>query len=373
MLYYVSAIVETVQEQISNQMDRIGLKHLVLTYTMNRREALRQSPVETLSYQSKSAARGPILYLKRHRDAARFFMKHISFSKDDVLHANMMFGDGSVCRYISERRNTRYVVTVRNTDLNVRFLWRLPWIRKTGLRVLQGADRVIFLSEAYRKELLSRIPDPARETVGKKSVIIPNGIDDFWFDHAYRPHEGVSDPVRILTVGRIERNKNQVTVAKAIDHLIRENGSNARYTVIGDVSDDAYAGELRQYPFVEFKPFMPKEELIAEMRSADLYVMVSYTESFGLVYAEALTQGLPIVYTKGQGFDGQFEEGAVGCSADSHDAESVAAAILRILPRYREIGRNTVPCSQRFRWSSCIREIAACYEAKPETGNCQNE
>lgn len=40
--------------------------------------------------------------------------------------------------------------------------------------------------------------------------------------------------------------------------------------------------------------------------------MPSHKETFGLVYAEAMSQGLPIIYTKNQGFDGQFPDGYVG-------------------------------------------------------------
>jgi len=47
--------------------------------------------------------------------------------------------------------------------------------------------------------------------------------------------------------------------------------------------------------------------------------MPSITETFGLVYAEALSQGLPVLYTRGQGFDRQFEEGEVGYAVDCFD------------------------------------------------------
>ena len=40
--------------------------------------------------------------------------------------------------------------------------------------------------------------------------------------------------------------------------------------------------------------------------------MPSRYETFGLVYGEAMSQGLPIIYSKGQGVDGYFKEGTVG-------------------------------------------------------------
>lgn len=58
--------------------------------------------------------------------------------------------------------------------------------------------------------------------------------------------------------------------------------------------------------------------------------MPSFTESFGLVYAEAMSQGLPVIYSKGQGFDGQFAEGVVGYHVDAHDPEELCENIIKM-------------------------------------------
>ena len=56
--------------------------------------------------------------------------------------------------------------------------------------------------------------------------------------------------------------------------------------------------------------------------------MLSIMETFGLVYAEAMSQGLPIIYTKGQGFDEQFDEGKVGYHADCFNIEEIVKRII---------------------------------------------
>lgn len=55
---------------------------------------------------------------------------------------------------------------------------------------------------------------------------------------------------------------------------------------------------------------------------SDIFVMVSHSETFGLVYIEALSQGLPILYTRGQGIDGTLKE-KIGEAADSYDENSI--------------------------------------------------
>ncbi len=72
-----------------------------------------------------------------------------------------------------------------------------------------------------------------------------------------------------------------------------------------------------------------KEKLLEIYRQCDVLVVPSFRESFGLIYVEALTQGLPVVYTKGQGFDGNFEDGHIGYSIQPESPESIAEAILK--------------------------------------------
>ena len=51
--------------------------------------------------------------------------------------------------------------------------------------------------------------------------------------------------------------------------------------------------------------------------------MPSFPETFGLVYVEAMSQGLPIIYTKGQGIDGYFEDGKVGYPVNTKDSNDI--------------------------------------------------
>ena len=87
--------------------------------------------------------------------------------------------------------------------------------------------------------------------------------------------------------------------------------------------------------------------------------MPSFTESFGLVYVEAMSQGLPVVYSEGQGFDAQFPEGTVGYHVSAHDVQSVADGIEKVLKNFDTIASNTVSSARIFNW----KEITARYDA----------
>ena len=89
--------------------------------------------------------------------------------------------------------------------------------------------------------------------------------------------------------------------------------------------------------------------------------MPSIRESFGRVYAEAMTQGLPVIFTRGQGFDGLFEDGAVGYAVNPLDYEEIADAIEKISNRYEEMSKNCVEKCKLFDWTAIAKKLEGMY------------
>ena len=207
-----------------------------------------------------------------------------------------------------------------------------------------------------------------------KSKVIPNGIDDFWFANA--PEEDQLEQksahikdgiINIVYAGRIDKNKNIPTTQKAME-ILAGKGYKPQLTIIGPVADQNENEKISRDERTHCLPAMPKEELIHQYRQNDIFVMPSFFETFGLVYAEALSQGLPVVYSKGQGFDGQFEDGYVGYSVSSDSPEEVADAIVKICDDYPAVSKRTVPSVKKFDWSLITgqyREIYGTALSKP--------
>ena len=294
-----------------------------------------------------------------------------SIPKPDCIHAYTLFTDGNCAMELSRETGVPYVVAVRNTDVNVFFKYMIH-LRTRGAEILKNASAVFFLSPAYRDSVLERHVSPEeREAILRKSFVIPNGIDDFWFDNLYdRKTAGTAlekgRPVTVLHAGDINANKNLLLTAEGISRLNRR-GWDIRYRAVGRVRDGKIRRRLERYDFISFLPPQPHEKLIQEYREADIFVMPSFTETFGLVYAEAMSQGLPVVYTRGQGFDGQFPDGTVGYSTDSRDPEELAGCIEKVCARYGELSRNCTEGVQRFRWDTIIQEYLRIY-AETVTG-----
>ena len=80
-----------------------------------------------------------------------------------------------------------------------------------------------------------------------------------------------------------------------------------------------------------------------------------------MVYVEAMSQGLPVIYTKEQGFDGNFEEGEVGYHVVYNNPIEIAKRIMDIKADYSNISKNAIEGSKRFNWDNISDEYIELY------------
>ena len=151
-------------------------------------------------------------------------------------------------------------------------------------------------------------------------------------------------PVNIVFCGSIERNKNVHSILRACRILIKE-GVPIRIEIIGkrQNQNDKYLKSIeRQLECIDgiIKERLQFSELIKEYASSDIFVMPSFTETFGLVYAEALSQGLPVLYTKNEGFDGFFDDGEIGKAVAAENVNDIANGIKYVIGNYDKIQNN---------------------------------
>lgn len=283
----------------------------------------------------------------------------------EIHHAHTLIVNGLVAYRAKRRYGIPYAVTVRNTDSNF-FLSRHRFFRWLGGKVADAADALITLSPAYWREHLPRHFPPERiARWSAKHHLIPNGCDDFWFEHVPPPRVR-GETLEILFVGRLDRNKNLVGLLEAVRQLVA-GGVRLHLTVVGD---GPLAADLRGMAAglpVKFAGFVgEKNELREYYQRADVLAVPSFTESFGIVYAEALTQGVPVIYTAGQGFDGFFESGTVGHAVDPRDPADITTALQRIGAEHAEYASRARANAERFRWDASVGALVRVYERMAE-------
>ena len=356
--YMGTALHQTMVEHL----DRLGVENTVFAPVYSLGSAVI-SPRENVVVCKCFHKWDRIWFYHKQRKIRRALESKIAVGKFDLLHAYTLFTDGNCAYELSKKYNVPYVVAVRNTDVNTFFKW-MPHLRGRGVEILTNAKAVFFLSEAYKKQVLCKyIPTTLRREVEAKSYVIPNGIDDFWLDNSVLEKKsiGTKSGIKLIYAGRIDKNKNIPTTQKAMA-ILSDRGINTTLTVVGRIDEKKEYFKIIKDKRTRYLAAMSKEKLIEEYRKADIFVMPSFTETFGLVYAEAMSQGLPVLYSKGQGFDNQFTEGTVGFHVSSDDPKSVADGIEKIVDLFDAIRERTAVSARKFNWVDIAKQYVAIYQ-----------
>ena len=352
----------TLHQCMVEHLDRLKVESTVFVPTYNPGNA-SITPNENVIVSNCFRKWDRVWFYHKQKKIRNALEKSIAVGEYNLLHAYTLFTDGNCAYKLSEKYGVDYVVAIRNTDVNDFFKWR-PHLIKRGIRIMQNAKAIFFLSEAYRQQVLEKyVPARYRNALAAKSYIMPNGIDDFWHKNCQKNiDKQIGDPLRLVYAGRIDANKNIATTQAAMK-ILAQKGCEARLTVVGKVMDESVYLQISVDSNTSCIPPKSKEELIDIYRANDIFVMPSFTESFGLVYAEAISQGLPVVYSIGQGFDRQFPEGEVGYHADPNSAQCVADAVLKIADNYTTLTDNLSVKAIRYSWDSICRQYINIYQS----------
>ncbi|WP_296616012.1 glycosyltransferase family 4 protein [Ruminococcus sp.] len=285
----------------------------------------------------------------------------------DIIHAYTLYTDGNIAYKINKLFKIPYVVTVRMTDIYF-FRFR-KYLLLRGLTILLNSNCIYFLSKKTLDYVIdSFIPKRYRDEIRSKSVVVKNGIDDYWLDNVYSNRDYLqiknkfdTKKLNILCVAQIMKRKGIPNIQNAID-ILNSKGWSSHLTVIGKKFNyDEFNIIISNKNTTYIEP-MPKEQLIEYYRQSDIFVLPSVRETFGLVYAEAMSQGLPVLYTLNEGFDGQYMDGEVGYSIISSDPEDIAKKIIEVCCNYEKISKKCICEVHRYRWNDICEMYFNAYE-----------
>lgn len=305
-----------------------------------------------------------INYFGKIKKTTNFIDNNSSINDIDVIHAHFLFSDGGIAYQLYKKYNKPYVVAIRNTDLNLFFKYFLhlrPYVNK----ILKNASTIIFLSNAYKDLFINKyIPLSDKIEIEKKIRIIPNGIEDFWHHNSPCLPKSL-DNFSILYVGNFTPNKNVLLTIYSVAKL-RMKGFNVTLNILGGGgSDEKKIRKLStMHDWINLYSKTNNKEVIKEVyRKSHIFCMPSKYETFGLVYIEALSQGLPIIYTRGQGVSGYFKEGVVGYSVIPCDVDDVVKKLELIINNYHTISLNTTKYSKEFMWDKIVNDYISIYNS----------
>lgn len=234
----------------------------------------------------------PARSLVHHFDYARAVVGEIRSSRCDVVHAHVTLPAGFAA--VLAGRWTRRPVVITEHRGPFSALMETPRDRFKVRFALKHADAVIAVSRALAGEMTA-------QGVGRHIEIVPNLVDvlRFRFSPATRRP---GEPYRLLFAGILrDHNKNLPVLLHALAKL-SVNGDAHRLTIVGDgelrKECEQLASELGIAAKCRFLGAVSPDELAGEMVNCDLFVLSSRAETFGIVAAEAMAVGRPVVATR---------------------------------------------------------------------------
>ncbi len=312
------------------------------------------------------------LYGAKIRAVVKDIVRTFDMSKVDVIHASTLCFDGAVAYELSRKFDVPYMVAVRNTDVHT-YYNKLFWRKSYFTKILTNAQKVVFISPKYRENFLKlQVPSRKRKTVNNKTIVIPNGVNEIFLSSQYNGERKLGDELKLIFVAAFNSRKGLTETLQAVERL-RAEGLKVSLNAIGKglpnrPQDADYIKEVEALAegkdWVKLQSFKAPQEIIEEMRHYDAFIMVSSPETFGLVYVEALTQKLPIIYTRNEGFDGFYKDGFVGYPAHAGSVESIMNAIKNVNENYASLVSNIEMLSLEtdFEWNNIGRKYLDIYK-----------
>jgi D-inositol-3-phosphate glycosyltransferase len=188
----------------------------------------------------------------------------------------------------------------------------------------------------------------------------------------------------LLFVGRLERLKGVDIAIRALALLGDRDHEDLRLIVLGEDSRDgdesekerlkAVASESGVRDRVDFLGSVAHHELPYFYAAADVCVMPSYSESFGLVALEAQACGRPVVASGVSGLRSVVRDEVSGYLIDDHDPAIYAERIGRLLADpglAQQMGRRGRLLAQRFSWTRTAERLGDLFESAIESSHAR--
>ncbi len=283
--------------------------------------------------------------------------------QDDLtcIHASTFFSDGAVALKLKEEYKIPIVLAVRGTDVNL-FL-QIPVFWPLLRKLVKNADKIVFITPCIQKKFIRSVAlYDLIDVVKNKSIIIPNGVNKYWIDN----HSLIKPSCqhRIIYVGRMMKNKNIGILIESILKL-KKDIPDIHLDLVGDGEEVHHIMDIIRdnKDTIDYHGKISDKSKLSEiLRNNNLFVMISRKETFGLVYVEALSQGLNVLYTKNQGIDGLFSDD-IGERTSPNNINEICSKINMMLNHPERYRCLTIDEMSDFDWEHIASKYIKIYDS----------
>ena len=198
-----------------------------------------------------------------------------------------------------------------------------------------------------------------------QTIIIPQGINERYYSLNCSETSNI-----IVCVGTISERKGHLQTIAAFEKM-NQKGVDAVLVLAGSVAERGYLFKVEEKiknsfckDSISLLTDLPQKSLFELYEKAHLFVLHSEEESQGIVLAEAMATGLPVVATNVGGIPYVVSDGENGLLSDYGDVESFAnnmQSLMTNIEKWKEMSASSKQMSEQYHWSSIKNRIDSVY------------
>lgn len=278
----------------------------------------------------------------------------------DLIHAHVALPDGHAASFFQREYQVPVVITVHGQDFQST-LHRGEKAKARLAEVLGAADKVITVSSKLKRMVKD-------EPFAPKIEVINNGID-LEDCQGTGGMKSSSCNIKLISVSNLKKTKGLDLTLQALPSLLPKYPT-LIYYIVGEGEErqnlENLVDALKLRNHVVFLGRLTHPEAMKEMAAADIFCLPSWQEGFGVVYIEAMAQGVPVIGVQGEGIEDVIIHGHNGLLVRPQNVGDIAEALDSLLSdasyarRLAEAGRDTV--AGGFTWSENAGKTMQIYQ-----------
>lgn len=265
----------------------------------------------------------------------------------DVVHSHFYFM-GAILASMPTRPNCSVVLTEHSSKINKNSAQISTLDKRLAHKAYEYTDKVIAVSNALATKLKANFSIEAE--------VIP----DMFNLPEVEPVVKDKNVFRVVSVGRLVKGKGFFHLVNAFYQA--QLPENSELIIIGDGPLKDFLKESLVNNRTRVVGMKSREEIVRYLQSADMFALLSHSETFGVSYLEALSVGLPVLATRCGGPE-DFVNESNGMLVPVGDIEEAGVAISKMYLKQYDTEKIKKDCHEKYSAEAVARRLVEFYSS----------